>query len=147
MLKRKELSNVKTRHSLLISLLILELEKPVAYFLDDQKRLFFWYRNDAKKDYGIQAWKKDKIYPDFIFTVTDEKEKDKVRKVYIVETKGVMLAGNPDTKYKESVFQLCNRLAKKVAPNTLNLAMKDKEIEYEVIYGQEWQRRLRELFA
>ena len=124
-----------------------QLEKPVAYFLDDQERLFFWYRNDAKKDYGIQAWKKDKIYPDFIFTVTDKKEKDKVKKVYIVETKGVMLAGNPDTKYKESVFQLCNRLAKKVAPNTLNLVMKDKEIEYEVIYGQEWQRRLRELFA
>ena len=124
-----------------------ELEKPVAYFLDEQSRLFFWYRNEVKQNYGIQAWKKGKIYPDFIFTVTDEKQKDKVKKVYIVETKGVMLAGNPDTKYKESVFQLCNRLAKKVAPSKLDLITKGEEIEYEVIYGSEWQRRLSDLFA
>ena len=124
-----------------------ELEKPVAYFLDDQRRLFFWYRNEVKQDYGVQAWKKEKIYPDFIFTVTDEAQKDKVNKVYIVETKGVMLAGNPDTKYKESVFDLCNRYAKKAPSDTLGLVMKEREVEYEVIYGSEWERKLSELFA
>jgi type III restriction enzyme len=124
-----------------------ELEKPVAYFLDDQTRLFFWYRNESKLDYSIQAWKKDRIYPDFIFTITDEKQKDEVRKVYVVETKGVMLAGNPDTKYKESVFQVCNRLAKKISHHELSLTMQEKEIEFEVIYGQEWERRLNELFS
>jgi len=124
-----------------------ELERPVAYFLDDQTKLFFWYRNEARRDYGLQAWKKGKIYPDFIFTVTDEKQKDEVRKVYIVETKGVMLAGNPDTKYKGSVFQTCNRLAKKITHHELSLTMKGKKIEYEVIYGQEWERRLSELFS
>ena len=123
------------------------LEKPVAYFLDEQSQLFFWYRNEVKHDYGIQAWKKGKIYPDFIFTVTDEKNKDKVNKVYIVETKGDQLVGNLDTKYKESVFDVCNRYAKKIPADALDLAMKDREIEYEVIYGSEWQRKLSELFA
>lgn len=127
-----------------------ELEKPVAYFLDDQqKRLFFWYRNEARGDYGIQAWRRDRIYPDFIFTVTEEKtkNKDKVKKVYIVETKGVQLSGNPDTKYKESVFDLCNRLARESSAGELNLALKNRPIEYEVIYGTQWERRLSELFS
>jgi len=124
-----------------------ELERPVAYFLDDQNRLYFWYRNRSRADYGIQAWKKDKIYPDFIFTVTEEEKKDSVEKIYIVETKGIQLAGNPDTKYKESVFELCNELVKKSKTDELPLELKEKSIDYEVIYGTEWERRLSELFA
>lgn len=123
------------------------LEKPVAYFLDDQNRMFFWYRNEVKHDYGIQAWKRGRIFPDFIFTVTDKKKKDKVNKVYIVETKGDQLVGNLDTKYKESVFDMCNRYAKKIPADTLGMVMKDREIEYEVIYGLEWERKLSELFS
>jgi len=123
------------------------LEKPVAYFLDEQRRLFFWYRNQVKHDYGIQAWRKERIFPDFIFTVTDKKDKDKVNKVYIVETKGDQLIGNLDTKYKESVFDVCNRYAKRMPEEQLGLVMKDREIEYEVIYGSEWQRKLSELFS
>lgn len=123
------------------------LEKPVAYFLDEQSRLFFWYRNEVKRDYGIQAWKKEKIYPDFIFTVTDGKNKDKVNRVYIVETKGDQLVGNLDTKYKELVFDVCNRYAKRIPTDALNLVMEERDIKYEVIYGSEWQRKLNDLFA
>lgn len=124
-----------------------ELERPVAYFLDDQSRLYFWYRNRSRTDYGIQAWKKDKIYPDFIFTITEEEKKDSVEKIYIVETKGIHLAGNPDTEYKESVFELCNELVRKSKTDELPLGLKGKPIDYEVIYGTEWERRLSELFT
>ena len=48
----------------------------------------------------------------------------------IVETKGVHLSRSPDTKYKKSVFDVCNRYAKKLSADTLDLAMKDREIEY-----------------
>jgi type III restriction enzyme len=123
-----------------------ELEKPVAYFLDDQEKLFFWYRNEARHDYSLQAWKKDKIYPDFIFTVSDEKKKNAIRKIYIVETKGEHLTGNPDTAYKESVFEICSRYSKKKTGESLGFGVKDNAIEYEVIYGQEWERKLNELF-
>ena len=124
-----------------------ELERPVAYFLDDQSRLYFWYRNRSRTDYGIQAWKKDKIYPDFIFTITEEEKKDAVEKIYIVETKGIHLAGNPDTKYKEDVFELCNKLVKKSKTDELPLELKEKLIDYEVIYGTEWERKFSELFV
>lgn len=124
-----------------------ELEKPVAYFLDDQNQLFFWYRNKVKEDYGIQAWRKGKIYPDFILTVTNGEQKKKVNTVYIVETKGDQLLGNLDTKYKELVFDVCNRYAKKMPAKTLGFAMNDLKIEYKVIYGTEWHRKLTELFS
>lgn len=126
-----------------------ELERPVAYFLDEQSRLYFWYRNRSRADYGLQAWKKDKIYPDFIFTLTEEEKKDVVEKIYIVETKGIFLAGSPDpdTEYKESVFELCNELVKKSKTEELPLGLKEKPIDYEVIYGTEWERRLSELFV
>jgi len=124
-----------------------ELERPVAYFLDDQSRLYFWYRNRSRADYGIQGWKKDKIYPDFIFTVTEEEKEDAVEKIYIVETKGIHLAGNPDTSYKEDVFALCNKLVKKSRSDELPLGLKEKSIDYEVIYGTGWERKLSELFV
>lgn len=124
-----------------------EPEKQVACFLDDQSRLYFWYRNRSRTDYGIQAWRKDRIYPDFIFTVTEEEKKDVVEKIYIVETKGIQLAGSPDTKYKESVFELCNELVKKARAEEIPLVFKEKPIDYEVIYQPEWERRLSELFT
>lgn len=123
-----------------------ELEKPVAYFLDEQSKLFFWYRNEAKQDYGIQAWKKYKIYPDFIFTMKDMKNKNKVNEVYIIETKGDQLIGNLDTNYKESVFDICNRYSKKITTEKLISSMKDRKIEFKVIYGNEWKRKLNEIF-
>lgn len=123
-----------------------ETEKDIALYLDEQQKLYFWYRNRSRADYGIQAWQHDKIYPDFIFTVTEEEKKDEVEKVYIVETKGAHLAGNPDTCYKETVFALCGKLAREANHAELPLGFKKKPLEYKVIYGTEWQQRLNELF-
>lgn len=51
-----------------------ELEKPVAIYLDKQEKLLWWYRNLSRQDYYVQGWKKHRIYPDFIFTQTDDKK-------------------------------------------------------------------------
>ena len=45
------------------------LENRVATFLDQQERLFFWYRNRTRQDYYVQGWKRGRIYADFIFTL------------------------------------------------------------------------------
>ena len=45
------------------------LENKVATYLDRQERLFFWYRNRARKDYYVQGWKRGRIYADFIFAL------------------------------------------------------------------------------
>ncbi len=122
-----------------------EVEKRVAWYLDDQTKLFFWYRNVARRDYYIQGWKKDKVFPDFIFT-TNGNEKD-FKKAFVVETKGLHLSGNPDTEYKKDLFSVCNKTAKEKDWNEFGLAFKDKEIQFEVISDQEWQAKINEILV
>jgi len=50
------------------------LEKGVAWYLDEQKKLLWWYRNMARSDYAIQGWRKNRIYPDVIVSEADPKD-------------------------------------------------------------------------
>jgi len=123
------------------------LEHGVASFLDEQSRLYFWYRNIPHRGYYVQGWQKSRIYADFIFTTQDGGDgKKDYRKVFVLETKGVHLK-NENTTYKKSVFALCNQHAKRRAWNELVPAMQGKEITYEVVFQDEWERRLNELIA
>ena len=121
------------------------LEHEVASFLDEQSRLYFWYRNIPHYGYYVQGWQKSRIYADFIFT-TSGGGKGKFRKVFVLETKGLHLK-NENTTYKQSVFALCNEHAKKKTWNELVPAMRDKEISYEVVFQDEWEKRLNELLT
>ncbi len=122
-------------------------EREVASFLDEQSKLYFWYRNIPHRGYYVQGWQKSRIYADFIFTMDggDRAKKD-FRKVFVLETKGQHLK-NENTKYKKSVFALCNEHAKRKTWNEVVPAMRDKEIRYEVVFQDEWERRLNELLA
>ena len=71
-------------------------ERQVAVYLDGAKALTWWHRNVARTQYGIQGWKKARIYPDFIFAVQREGEN---KRIVILETKGDQL-DNLDTAYK-----------------------------------------------
>lgn len=121
------------------------LEHKVASFLDGQSQLYFWYRNIPHYGYYIQGWQKSRIYADFIFTTHGGDASD-FRKVFVLETKGLHLK-NENTAYKRSVFAVCNKHAKKKTWNELVPAMKDKEISYEVVFQDEWEKRLNELLA
>ena len=123
------------------------LEHEVASFLDGQSQLYFWYRNIPHHGYYVQGWQKSRIYADFIFTtqVTGNGKKD-YRKVFVLETKGLHLK-NENTDYKKSMFALCNKHAKRKTWNELVPAMREKEITYEVVFQDEWQRKLIELLA
>jgi type III restriction enzyme len=121
------------------------LEREVASFLDEQSRLYFWYRNIPHYGYYVQGWQKPRIYADFIFTAHDGAEKD-YRKVFVLETKGLHLK-NENTHYKQSVFALCNEHAKRKTWSEVVPAMREKEIKYEIVFQDEWERRLNELLA
>lgn len=75
-------------------------EQNVAVYLDGAKTLSWWHRNVARTQYGIQGWKKNKIYPDFIFAIQSEGEE---KKITVLETKGEHL-DNLDTNYKREVL-------------------------------------------
>ncbi|NQT00917.1 MAG: DEAD/DEAH box helicase family protein [Planctomycetes bacterium] len=121
-----------------------EMEKKVAWYLEEQERLFFWYRNIPKEDYSVQGWRKYRIYADFIFTVMDNGENEFDR-VFVVETKGLHLKGSEDTEYKRSVFDLCNDLAKKTTTNQLGMELESQKVLYHVVDEDEWQQRFNEI--
>lgn len=125
-----------------------DLEKDVAWFLDDQQKLFFWFRNiDRKKDsYYLQGWKKNKIYPDFMFTVSEVGD-NSMDKIYVTETKGEQLMGNEDTVYKEELLKICNDLAEQKEFSELALEMKDRKVRFEMISQDEWQQKFNKILA
>lgn len=124
-----------------------DTERDVAWYLEDQERLFFWYRNIEERDYGIQGWKRYKIYPDFIFTSIDKNSNSEFERVFVVETKGLHLKASPDTEYKRSVLDICNELAREQTFAELGLAFKEKKVQFEVISEEEWQKRINEILA
>jgi type III restriction enzyme len=121
-------------------------EKTVAWYLDDHHKLFFWYRNIPKQDYAIQGWRKNKVYPDFIFTTADEHHKGSFDKVYVVETKGEHLQGE-DTSYKKALFELCNRTAQPFSLADVSRALRGKKIRFEWVSQAAWQTQLNALLA
>ncbi len=87
------------------------LEQKVGQILDDQERILWWFRNKASKNwYAIQGWKEYKIRPDFV--AAKKKGKDEFELLYIIESKGEHLSGNPDTQYKKSVLELMTKQKK-----------------------------------
>lgn len=122
-----------------------ETEKRVAWYLDDQDKLLFWYRNIPKQDYGVQGWQKHRVYADFIFT--DTANGNGFNRVFVVETKGIHLKQSEDTVYKKKLFNLCNENAREMTLTELGLKLPAKHISFLVVAEDEWQNRLNDLFS
>lgn len=78
-------------------------ERDIAVYLDSENTLKWWHRNVARSHYAVQGWRREKIYPDFIFAVRECEGADRV---VVLEMKGNHLAGNDDTEYKRKVLNL-----------------------------------------
>jgi len=116
-----------------------DLERDVAWFLEDQNILYFWWRNVPPSGYHLQGWKKNRIFPDFVFG-TEYDGLDGF-KTYVVETKGVHLK-NEDTDYKKAVFSMANKKAKtmRLETNALAQAIRQRTISYSVVHSDEWRQ-------
>ena len=125
------------------------LENKIATYLDRQERLFFWYRNRARKDYYVQGWKPGRIYADFIFTLKPDEpgNNDSYHQVFVMETKGSHLKAAADTDYKRDVFHLCSQHAKKKDWAEFVPAMRNKAMRFEIVDEEEWEKRLNALLA
>ncbi|TPE52579.1 DEAD/DEAH box helicase [Amaricoccus solimangrovi] len=75
-------------------------EQNVAVHLDGEGAVKWWHRNVAKANYGLQGWKRGRIYPDFIFATGGTAG---AGRIVVLETKGDHLR-NPDTDYKRDVL-------------------------------------------
>ncbi|MFA6075460.1 MAG: hypothetical protein WCV63_05050 [Negativicutes bacterium] len=120
-----------------------DLEIPVALYLDEHDKLLWWFRNLARREYSVRGWQRNAIYPDFVFAQTDPARVEDYEKVYVVETKGVHLK-NEDTDYKQAIFRLCNELVQSDEVHIDEFAgqFSDKKPVFEVVFGDEWKRKL-----
>ena len=135
------------------------LETKVATYLDQQARLFFWYRNRSRKDYYVQGWKPRRVYADFVFAMKaealgvgaegsrEEGESESFGDVFVLETKGLHLKQAEDTEYKRSVFNTCSELASQREWAEFAPTMRDRVVRFEVVDEDEWQQRLNAMLA
>ena len=85
------------------------LERQFALHIDSREAVTWWHRMVARHDYALQGWRRHRVYPDFVVCVA-EGEGDR-RKVLVLETKGLHLAGNLDSDYKERLFRILESVA------------------------------------
>jgi type III restriction enzyme len=122
-----------------------EMETRVAWYLDDQDKLFFWYRNIPKKDYAVQGWRRQRVFADFIFT--DKSNGNGFNRVFVVETKGLHIKDNDDTKYKKTLFALCNERSKETTVTELGMKMHADKVSFAVVDESEWENQFNTLFS
>ena len=77
-------------------------ERHVALMLEGVETIQWWHRNVARQQYGIQGWRRNKMYPDFLFAI--QRQDGTINSIRILETKGDQL-DNLDTAYKRSVLE------------------------------------------
>ena len=78
-------------------------ERDVAVYLDGEAALTWWHRNVARREYGIQGWRRNKVYPDFVFAVRLE---EGANRIAVIETKGDFLNEPVETGYKKELLEL-----------------------------------------
>jgi type III restriction enzyme len=122
-----------------------ELEKSVALYLDEQHNLLWWYKHLVGEKYYIQGWRNSRIYSDFV--VTHRNANIDYNTVYVLETKGLHLKESDDTRYKKSIFDLCNELGHKVRWEDLGAEFKYQQVLFHVIYDIEWKNKINQLFV
>jgi type III restriction enzyme len=121
------------------------LELSVLSIIEKSPNVLWWARNRARSRgwYAVQGWQHNKIWPDFI--IARENASHKLEFVYVVESKGEQLMGNPDTEYKSEVFNRVNSMngtVEKVRLRTTTVNLNDR-FEFELIPQGSEELRLR----
>jgi type III restriction enzyme len=122
-------------------------EQAVAGYLDDENTLKWWHRNVARRQYGLQGWKRAKVYPDFLFAV---QRQGKGNRTVVLETKGDQL-DNLDTAYKRDLLgQLSQNFSwdKAQTAGKLELQSENGEtVECALVLMSEWKGELPNLLS
>ncbi|WP_395004517.1 DEAD/DEAH box helicase [Undibacterium sp.] len=119
-------------------------EEDFACYLDEHQALVWWHRNVAKTgQYYVQGWRKNKVYPDFIFGVNS-------KKIVVIETKGDQLEGNLDSKYKSKLLKSISKnfsVDKNQKAGELELVFDDETtISCDLLLMSEWGTKIHGYF-
>jgi len=116
-------------------------EADFACYLDEQAALEWWHRNVAKTgNYAVQGWRKNRVYPDFIF---GHQRSGKKQRIVVWETKGDQLEGNLDSEYKRKLLKTMSDAFKTedvVHAGELELVSKDgTSVMCKMVLVSEWK--------
>lgn len=120
-------------------------EYKIATYINQSEAVKWWHRLGVKgTEYYVQGWKRDKIFPDFLVYLQNSKGKTTFQ---FIETKGDHLKGNPDTEYKEKVFEYINNLASKDIQNIgkFKLVAEQENIDFQMIFQEECDTKIRKI--
>jgi len=96
----------------------------------------------------VQGWRRERIYPDFLFAVLPPAKGYPGNRLLVLELKGEHLSGNPDTEYKKQVLALLTeafQVDHVHRVGELELVGGDgTRVECDLVLATEWQARLAE---
>lgn len=120
-----------------------DLEAAFAGYLDQKAALRWWHCNVARTQYGLQGWKRHKVYPDFVFGIVNHSGKSRT---VAMETKGLQLEGNTDTAYKQALLERLTRAFKDerfAKAGELTLTGKDRlDLVCDLVFDGDWRGTL-----
>lgn len=122
------------------------LEDKALWRMEDGKETYWWYRNKAKKDFFLVAWRKNRFYPDFILTLKEKSPKS-FDKIFLIETKGGHLLGNTDTEYKRELTELYQRVVQKSWSSNEAFPVQPKETIFKFVEEANLENEMNEIFA
>jgi type III restriction enzyme len=120
-----------------------EFEHRVAGWLDEQQAVRWWHRNVARTQLGLQGWKRDKVYPDFVLAIHQQ---DGSSRTVLLETKGLHLKGNDDTRYKQALLKRLSEAFQDERHRSIgSLALQagaGDALQCELVFQDDWQGQL-----
>ena len=123
------------------------LEKDFVIYLDEKKAIQWWHRVAAKQGYFLQGWRRERVYPDFVASV--QQQKNGPQRIYVLETKGLQLKGNPDTEYKQKLLKTLETAYRNATVHgKMDVAYDtNKTMSFKMLFENSWQVELNEAIA
>lgn len=123
------------------------LEEDFAIYIDKKEAFQWWHRVAARQGYYLQGWRRDRVYPDFIACL--ERDKTEPKRLIVFETKGLHLAGNTDTGYKDKLFKTLEAAYQNATDHgefTAHLP-NEKPMSFRLLFEDTWKASVENLIA
>lgn len=90
-------------------------EQDVALYLDGKDAVAWWWRLTARGAWGLQGWRRNRVYPDFLLRLAGDGER-----LLVLETKGKQL-DNEDTAFKRELMEALQNAYQRPAAGEVEL--------------------------
>lgn len=113
-------------------------ETEVALYLDGSDALAWWWRLASRGAWGLQGWRRHKVYPDFLVRLSGDG-----KRLLVLETKGKQL-DNADTAFKRDLMTMLGEAYAKPSPGQVALIddSPDALLFRMLLQTQEWRTEL-----